>query len=132
MTAEHEQWIAQAVEFARAKRYDQAREIALRVVREDGRNAKALWIVASTTGSLSERRNALKALLRIQPENRHAQQMLNAIEREFKQSGIKSTSVVRSIKPVSTAAPQHVLLYAAVALAALVIVAAAFAVAAGI
>lgn len=130
MTAEHERWIAQAVELSRAKRYDEAREYALRVVREDGRNAKALWIVASTTGSLTERRNTLKALLRVQPENLHAQNMLNSIEQEIKAHVVKSTSEVRSIKPAP--APQHVLLYAAVALAALVIVAAAVAVAAGI
>ncbi|MFN8562248.1 MAG: hypothetical protein U0703_11655 [Anaerolineae bacterium] len=122
MTAEHERWLAQAVEFARVKRYDEAREYALRVIREDGRNPRALWIVASSTGSLTERRNALKALLRVQPDNLHAQKMLDSLEREITAKGLKVvTGEVRAAQPTST--PQPVLLYAAVAVAAVVIVA---------
>ena len=86
MASDHEQWIAQALELARAKRYDEARELALRVVREDSSNPRALWIVASATSSLNERRNALRALLRVQPDNLHARQMLDAIEQELKTS----------------------------------------------
>jgi hypothetical protein len=129
MTPEHEQWITQAVELARRKQFDQARELAVKVVREDGRNTRALWIVASTTASLSERRNALNALLRLQPDNLHAHQMLNSIEQDAKKINMtnnsntssKSSTAIRSIKPDSTS--QHLLLYAAVAIAALVIVA---------
>ena len=127
MVPEHEQWITQAVELARRKEFDQARELAVKVVREDGRNTRALWIVASTTASLSERRNALNALLRLQPDNLHARQMLNSMEQDAKKTSTtndtsnKSSTAIRSIKPDST--PQHLLLYAAVAIAALVIVA---------
>ena len=129
MVPEHEQWITQAVELARRKQFDQARELAVKVVREDGRNTRALWIVASTTASLSERRNALNALLRLQPDNLHARQMLNSIEQDAKKinttnntnTSSKSSTAIRSIKPDSTS--QHLLLYAAVAIAALVIVA---------
>jgi hypothetical protein len=123
MTAEHERWLTQAVEFARTKRYDEAREYALRVVREDGRNAKALWIVATSTNSMTERRNALKALIRVQPDNLHAQKMLDTLDRELKASGIKVvTGEVRSVPAPSAA--NHTLLYAVVAVTALVIMAA--------
>jgi|SRR4051812_6510840 hypothetical protein len=122
MVAEHEQWIAQAVELARRKKFDDARELALQVVREDGRNPKALWIVASTTASLTERRNALNALLRIQPDNLHARQMLDAINRENQTTNSKSSTAIRSIKPDTTSQPM--MLYTAVILAALLIVAA--------
>lgn len=130
MTAEHEKWLAQATEYARTKRYDEAREYALRVIREDGRNAKALWIVATSTGSMTERRNALKALIRVQPDNLHAQKMLDSLDKELKAQGIKVvTGEVRSVP--ANPASNHVLLYATVAIATLVIVAAVV-VAAGI
>jgi hypothetical protein len=123
MVSEHEQWIAQAVELARRKRFDDARELALQVVREDGRNPKALWIVASTTASLTERRNALKALLRVQPDNLHARQMLDSIEQSSATtSNARSSTAIRSIKADST--PQHTLLYATVVVSALAIAAA--------
>ena len=123
MVPEHEQWITQAVELARRKKFDDARELALQVVREDGRNPKALWIVASTTASLTERRNALNALLRVQPDNLHARQMLDAINHQTRTTdSSKSSTAIRSIKPDTTSQP--VMLYTAVILAALVIVAA--------
>src|SRR4051812_1040212 len=131
MVAEHEQWIAQAVELARRKKFDDARELALQVVREDGRNPKALWIVASTTASLTERRNALNALLRVQPDNLHARQMLDKINQEAKtvngnndsNNSSKTSTAIRSIAP-TTSPSQPMMLYTAVILAALVIVAA--------
>lgn len=123
MTAEHERWLAQAIEFARVRRYDEAREYALRVIREDGRNAKALWIVASSTGSLTERRNALKALIRVQPENMHAQKMLTSLEKELQAKGIKVvTGEVRAVQADSVSRP--LMLYAVVAVTALIVVAA--------
>ena len=123
MLSDHEQWLAQAVDQARAKRYDEARELALRVVREDGRNPKALWIVASTTASLTERRNALKALLRVQPDNLHAQKMLNTIDQEFKTSSSPTaTAAVHSIEAPTLTLPPHLLLYAAIAIGAMVLV----------
>ena len=136
MVAEHEQWIAQAAELARRKKFDEARELALQVVREDGRNPRALWIVASTTASLSERRNALNALLRVQPDNLHARQMLDTMNQASRtissidnsddsnnNSSGKSSTAIRSIAPTSSPA-QPMMLYTAVILAALVIVAA--------
>jgi len=131
MVPEHEQWIAQAAELARHKKFDDARELALQVVREDGRNPKALWIVASTTASLTERRNALNALLRVQPDNLHARQMLDKINQEAKtvngnndsNNSSKTSTAIRSIAP-TTSPSQPMMLYTAVILAALVIVAA--------
>ena len=131
MVPEHEQWIAQAAELARHKKFDDARELALQVVREDGRNPKALWIVASTTASLTERRNALNALLRVQPDNLHARQMLDKINQEAKtvngnndsNNNSKTSTAIRSIAPTSSPS-QPMMLYTAVILAALVIVAA--------
>ena len=96
MKSEHEGWIAKAIELARAKNYDDAREMAMRVVREDGSNAKALWIVANVTDSIPERRNALKALLRLQPDHITAQQMLDAIERHY--TALKGTT--QELKPL--------------------------------
>ena len=125
MMLEHEEWINKAVELAKAKRYDDARALAVRVIREDGRNTKALWIVASVTKSLNERRNALKALLRLQPDNQHARRMLQDIEQEYSaniNANARSSTAVRSIKP----AFQPALLYAAVAITALVLIATVF------
>ena len=84
MFEEHDEWLRQATEWAHAKRYDDARELALRVIREDGRNANALWLVACVTDSLSERRTALRALLRIRPDNQPAIQMLNVTEHNLR------------------------------------------------
>ena len=109
MITDHEAWIRQATELAHKKRYDDARELALRIIREDGSNVSALWLIACVTDSLNERRNALRALLRIQPSNASARQMLSATEQQFpvtnnagRSSGInskKSSNVIRSIKP---------------------------------
>ena len=102
---EHEELLKQATEFARLRRFDEARRLALRVAREDGRNTEALWITACVTVSLNERRNALRALLRLQPENVLARRMLGDTNQELKLSDVqvnppKSTSsVIRSIKP---------------------------------
>lgn len=128
MMSDHDEWIAQAVKLARAKRFDQARELAMRVVREDARNTKALWVVANVTNSLTERRNALKALLRLQPDNLYAQKMLESTDQEFKTPAPRSTSAVRSIKP-DTTDQQRLILYAAAAIVVLVVVAAILAVA---
>lgn len=122
MSDEQQGWLAQAVEMARVKRYDDARELALRVLREDGNNPRALWIVASATNSLAERRNVLRTLVRVQPENQHARQILNTIEQELRSTASRSATATQTLKPT----PQPLLLYA-LAFAALVIVAAAFA-----
>lgn len=122
MSEEQQGWLAQAVEMARVKRYDDARELALRVLREDGNNPRALWIVASATNSLAERRNVLRTLVRVQPENQHARQILNTIEQELRSTASRSAAATQTLKPT----PQPILLYA-LAFAALVIVAAAFA-----
>ena len=104
MKAHHEEWLAQAIAFAQKKRYDDSREMAMRVIREDGSNAKALWIIANVTDSIPERRNALKALLRTQPDHLAARQMLDAIERQY--TNLKGTTQMLSpIKPINDAAP---------------------------
>lgn len=123
MNEEQEHWLGQAAELARIKRYDEARELALRVLREDGSNARALWIVASVTNSLAERRNVLRTLVRVQPQNHHARQMLHSIEQEIKGTiNSRSTTIAaQTLKPTF----QPMLLYAIV-IAALIIVAAAF------
>lgn len=122
MSDEQQGWLAQAAEMARVKQYDEARELALRVLREDGNNPRALWIVASATNSLAERRNVLRTLVRVQPENQHARQILNTIEQELRSTASRSATATQTLKPT----PQPLLLYA-LAFAALVIVAAAFA-----
>jgi hypothetical protein len=121
ITEEHQDWLGRATEMARVKRYDEAREFALRVLREDGSNPKALWIIASTTSSLAERRNVLRTLVRVQPENLKAQQILNSVERELRvATSSRSSAVAETMKPTF----QPMLLYA-VAIAAVLIIAAA-------
>ena len=78
MKAEHQRWIAEAVRLARAQRFDQAYRLASLVICEDEKNPEALWLLATMTNSLHERRWALKALLRLQPTCFHARQLLNA------------------------------------------------------
>lgn|GEM_PF-6316969 len=123
MTEEHHDWLGRATEMARVKRYDEARELALRVLREDGSNPKALWIVASATNSLSERRNVLRTLVRVQPENLKAQQILNSVERELRVATSSQFTAVAAqpMKPTLQPALLYVL-----AVVVLVIVAAAF------
>ncbi len=103
---EHGELLRQAAELAQRRRFDEARHLALRVAREDGRNTEALWIIACVTSSLNERRNALRALLRLQPENLLAQYMLTEtdqqleLDRNARLNLPKPTSnVIRSIKP---------------------------------
>src|SRR5947207_1195576 len=104
MNDHHETWLAQAVELAQKKRYDDSRAMAMRVVREDGSNVKALWIVANVTDSIPERRNALKALLRVNPDHLPARQMLDAIERQH--TNLKGTTQMLSpIKPLPESTP---------------------------
>ena len=99
MTSDHAGWLAQAVDLANKKRYDDARAMAMRVFREDSSNTKALWIIANVTDSIPERRNALKALLRILPDHLAAQHMLNAIDRQY--TALKGTTgELRPIKPL--------------------------------
>lgn len=104
MKDHQETWLAQAVEFARTRRYDDAREMAMRVVREDGTNRKALWIVANVTDSIPERRNALKALLRLEPDHLAARQMLDGLERQH--GNLKGTTqMLTPIKPLAGSTP---------------------------
>ncbi len=78
------------------------------------------------TNSLTERRNALNALLRVQPDNLYARQMLKSTDQEFRATtSTRSTSAIRSIKP-DTTDQQRMILYAAAAIAVLVIIAAVF------
>ncbi len=108
MMSDHGEWIQQATELAHMKHYDEARELALRVIRKDGRNTVALMLIACVTNSLTERRNALRAILRIQPANESARQMLSATEQQFQipnsadiHGSVQRTrrsSVIRSIK----------------------------------
>ncbi len=101
----HRELLRQAAEFAQLRRYDEARTLALRVAREDGRNTEALWIVACVTSSLNERRNALRALLRLQPENALARRMLGDTNQQLgaDQSSLNppksKSSVIRPINP---------------------------------
>lgn len=85
--------IKQAGDLARIKCYDEARELAITVLREDARNTKALWIVACVTASLNERYNSLRALLRIQPDNEAAQEMLGVTERQLRTAKNSSVSI---------------------------------------
>lgn len=104
MRDSHQDMLAQALAFAKNKRYDDARETAMRVLREDGTNKKALWIVANVTDSIPERRNALKALLRLEPDHLAARQMLDALERQH--GNLKGTTQMLSpIKPLSGSTP---------------------------
>lgn len=100
--------LRQASDLARLKCYDEARELALTVLHEDARNPKALWIVACVTSSLNERLNALRALLRIQPNNEAGLEMLSVTERQLRASNPssiridnaqrkRSSNVIRSI-----------------------------------
>ncbi len=102
---EHEEVLKRANEFARQRRYDEARRLALQVAREDGRNTEALWLVACVTASLNERRNALRTLLRLQPENALARRMLGDTNQELGAAAAQTNSskqksgVIRSINP---------------------------------
>lgn len=119
MTEDHSRWIDQAVAASRAKHYDEARELALRVLREDGTNVKALWVVASVTASINERRNALNQLLRLQPDNIAARQMLDSTEMRHMPV---SSERISAISATSNSASQPVFLYAAVASLVLILV----------
>lgn len=100
----HESLVERAAEYARQRNFEMAREIALEVIREDGRNIKALWIIANVTPSLIERRNALNAVLRLQPENSHARVMLNTVNDQIRASS-PAAPAVEAVAPRFAVSP---------------------------
>jgi hypothetical protein len=74
--SEQQPWVKQAITLAKQGQYDQAKEMALQVYRENPRSVDALLIIASVTASQTEKRNALNQVLRIDPEQPHARLML--------------------------------------------------------
>jgi hypothetical protein len=74
--SEQQPWVKQALSLAKQGQFDQAKEMALQVYRENPRSVDALLIIASVTPSQTEKRNALNQVLRIDPEQPHAKLML--------------------------------------------------------
>ncbi|NDJ60426.1 MAG: hypothetical protein GYB67_04825 [Chloroflexi bacterium] len=63
--------------------YEEARTAALEVFRQDPTNTSALWVIAISTSSPTERRNTLTRLLRLQPDNRQARAMLDELSQQL-------------------------------------------------
>jgi tetratricopeptide (TPR) repeat protein len=76
------QWLAEGIARAKAGERERARELLLRVVRRDERNAQAwLWISSVVEGP-EDRRVALENVLAIEPENTLARAGLDWLDRQ--------------------------------------------------
>lgn len=81
--SEQQPWVKQAIDLAKQGQHDQAKAMALQVYRENPLDVDALLIIASTTNSPIEKRNALNQVLRIDPEQPHARLMLERMRVSF-------------------------------------------------
>lgn len=76
MSNNSEARIQQAITAAKNGKRDEARQILLKVVREDAENARAWMILARVTSDPSEKRTALNNVIELEPNNQQANQML--------------------------------------------------------
>ena len=76
MTNNHEARIQQALAAAKTGKRDEARQILLKVVREDETNARAWMLLARVATEADEKRTALNNVIELDPDNQQANQML--------------------------------------------------------
>lgn len=98
MKQEHQRWIAEALRLGRAKHFDDAYRLASLVICEDATNPQALWLVATMTSSLHERRWALITLLRLQPQFAHAREMLNVTNKKLSSVEQRTDAAIRPLR----------------------------------
>ncbi len=101
MKFEHERWIAEALRLGSMKRFDEAYRLVSLVICEDAKNVKALWILATTTTLLNERRWALRTILRLEPDCFHAHQLLNATEHKLAMYDPQYNMPIRPIEKIT-------------------------------
>jgi tetratricopeptide (TPR) repeat protein len=93
-------WNDQAFALAKQGQYDKAREIALRVFRENPGSVDALLMIATVTRSLTEKRNALTQVLRLDPQHRPARLMLEHLRSTDEMPTHKPVTPTPSVAPV--------------------------------
>ncbi len=76
----HADLIRQAADAARSGDRDTARQLLEEVLEEDDTNIQAWLLLARVTDSVDERRMALTTVMQLDPNNEHAQQMLNRMD----------------------------------------------------
>jgi hypothetical protein len=69
MDDETRQWLVQGIDRAKAGQRESARELLLRVVERDERNAYAWLWLSGVVDSVQDRRVALENVLAIEPDN---------------------------------------------------------------
>lgn len=76
MPQDSEARIQQAIAAAKNGNRDEARQILLKVVREDEENVRAWMLLARVTTDPSEKRTALNNVIELEPDNQQAHQLL--------------------------------------------------------
>ena len=102
MEGEIRQWLAEGIARAKAGERDQARELLLRVVERDERNAQGWLWLSGVVDSLEDRRVALENVLAIEPGNALARAGLDWLER---QAADQSPAAPRSEAAAAPSAP---------------------------
>ena len=82
MDDETRQWLAEGISHAKAGRREQARDLLLRVVERDERNAPAWLWLSGLVDDPQDRRVALENVLDIDPDNAPARKGLEWLDRQ--------------------------------------------------
>ena len=82
MDDETRQWLTEGIARAKAGEHERARELLLRVVEHDERNAPAWLWLSGVVESLEDRRVALENVLALEPENALAQAGLDWLNQQ--------------------------------------------------
>lgn len=80
MSSSHDALLKQAVELAKANKRAEARELILKVLRQDEGNVRAWTLLARITTDIDERRVALMNIVNLEPFNVQAQEALAKLE----------------------------------------------------
>ncbi len=84
MDDETRQWLVQGIDRAKAGQRESARELLLRVVKRDERNAQAWLWLSGVVDTVQDRRVALENVLAIESDNAPARAGLDWLERQAK------------------------------------------------
>ncbi len=102
MTNNIEALMQQAIAAAKTGKRDEARQILLKVVREDETNIRAWMLLARVATDANEKRTALNNVIELDPDNQQANQMLaqltiSGVFSEENQNAVRAGASLRKI-----------------------------------
>src|SRR5574340_1424195 len=103
MADETRQWLAEGIAKIKAGQRAEARELLLRVVERDERNARAWLWLSSVVDSLDDRRVALENVLALEPENAAAKAGLDWLDRQT----VAPSPPMQAVLPMPESGPAH-------------------------